>query len=61
MIRIPSLFPPTSQFYKGPILFNPGGTGGSGVDFIQGRQGELLSEIVGPAFDIVGFDPRGTL
>ncbi|KAF8171855.1 hypothetical protein BJ912DRAFT_1082081 [Pholiota molesta] len=59
LIRKPSLFPLTSESYNGPILFNPGGPGGSGVDMIQGPGGDLLSTIVGPQFDVVGFDPRG--
>lgn len=44
--------------YRGPILFNPGGPGGSGVDFIN-RLGDLLAQVVGEEFDVVGFDPRG--
>lgn len=59
LIRKPALIPSTSIFYRGPILFNPGGPGGSGVDLIQGANGDLLSIIVGPRFDVVGFDPRG--
>ncbi|KAH9483248.1 Carboxylesterase A [Psilocybe cubensis] len=59
LIRKPALIPSTSRFYRGPILFNPGGPGGSGVDLIQGTNGDLLSLIVGPRFDVVGFDPRG--
>ncbi|KAF4621975.1 hypothetical protein D9613_009061 [Agrocybe pediades] len=58
LIRKPAAVPITSPSYRGPILFNPGGPGGSGVDMIQGR-GDLLSAIVGPNFDVVGFDPRG--
>lgn len=49
-----------SELYRGPILFNPGGPGGSGVDLVLGPAGDLLSTIVGPEFDVVGFDPRGS-
>jgi pimeloyl-ACP methyl ester carboxylesterase len=45
--------------YLGPILVNPGGPGGSGTQLIA-SDGKSLSVIVGPQFDIVGFDPRGT-
>ncbi|KAF8351757.1 Alpha/Beta hydrolase protein, partial [Amanita rubescens] len=58
IIRIPSPYSATSQEYKGPILFNPGGPGGSGVDFVL-VGGDLIHAVVGDAFDIVGFDPRG--
>ncbi|KAF9475285.1 hypothetical protein BDN70DRAFT_996546 [Pholiota conissans] len=44
--------------YRGPVLFNPGGPGESGVDLVRSA-GELFSKILGPQFDIVGFDPRG--
>lgn len=47
----------SSQEYKGPILFNPGGPGESGVDEVL-RIGEQMSTILGE-FDLVGFDPRG--
>ncbi|KAG2014274.1 hypothetical protein CC2G_011107 [Coprinopsis cinerea AmutBmut pab1-1] len=50
--------PPTSRFYRGPILLNPGGPGGSGVDFLR-ILGQALSIVIGPQFDIVAFDPRG--
>ncbi|KAJ7660273.1 hypothetical protein DFH06DRAFT_1326406 [Mycena polygramma] len=44
--------------YRGPILFNPGGPGGSGVDAVVGA-GAAFATVFGPQFDIVGFDPRG--
>lgn len=62
LIRIPSSFSsPTSKphpRYRGPILFNPGGPGGSGVDLLH-RVGDLLAQILGNEFDLVSFDPRG--
>ncbi|KAI5860940.1 alpha/beta-hydrolase [Durotheca rogersii] len=44
--------------YKGPLLFNPGGPGGSGVAALINR-GALLQAIAGRNYDIVSFDPRG--
>lgn len=44
--------------YRGTLLVNPGGPGGSGTEFV-GRSGQELSRIVGPSFDVLGFDPRG--
>ena len=44
--------------YRGPVLFNPGGPGGSGVDLILST-GDALGIILGDGFDIVSFDPRG--
>lgn len=58
MRRIHSVIPHDSPEYRGPVLVNPGGPGGSGVDFIE-RKGANISTIVGPEFDIIGFDPRG--
>jgi pimeloyl-ACP methyl ester carboxylesterase len=43
----------------GSIFFNPGGPGGSGVDFVQAVGRELYSPQVRARFDLVGFDPRG--
>ncbi|KAJ6451753.1 hypothetical protein C8R45DRAFT_1065341 [Mycena sanguinolenta] len=58
LIRMPSVVPHDSPSYRGPVLINPGGPGGSGVDTVAAA-GPLLSTIIGPEFDIVGFDPRG--
>jgi pimeloyl-ACP methyl ester carboxylesterase len=58
MVRIHSAVPHDSPRYRGPILINPGGPGGSGVDLAIG-EGALISTVVGPEFDIIGFDPRG--
>jgi pimeloyl-ACP methyl ester carboxylesterase len=43
----------------GSIFFNPGGPGGSGVDFLQGVGRFLYSDEVRARFDLVSFDPRG--
>ncbi|KAF9040647.1 TAP-like protein-domain-containing protein [Panaeolus papilionaceus] len=44
--------------YRGPILFNPGGPGESGIELIASG-GNSFAAIVGPQFDLVSFDPRG--
>lgn len=58
VIQFPSSFSRESPDYLGPILLNPGGPGGSGVDFLR-RIGHTLSELFDSRFDIVSFDPRG--
>jgi pimeloyl-ACP methyl ester carboxylesterase len=58
LIRKPSTLAESSPEYRGPLLFNPGGPGGSGVEFIH-EYGDVMSSIIGPQFDIVSFDPRG--
>jgi pimeloyl-ACP methyl ester carboxylesterase len=40
------------------IVINPGGPGGSGVDTVL-TSGALLSQYLGPSYNIIGFDPRG--
>ncbi|KDQ28686.1 hypothetical protein PLEOSDRAFT_1111906 [Pleurotus ostreatus PC15] len=57
VVRFPSPLANTSD-YKGPILINPGGPGGSGVE-LMAQNGAVLSQVLGPNFDIVSFDPRG--
>lgn len=44
--------------YMGPVFFNPGGPGGSGVWSIRDH-GHLMQSIVGRNHDIITFDPRG--
>ncbi|THU86799.1 alpha/beta-hydrolase [Dendrothele bispora CBS 962.96] len=58
LIRVPAAVDPNSSAYRGPVLFNHGGPGGSGVNLIL-RKGKDFATILGPQFDIVGFDPRG--
>ncbi|EEB91012.1 hypothetical protein MPER_10703, partial [Moniliophthora perniciosa FA553] len=58
LVRMKANISADSTDYLGPILFNPGGPGGSGVDYIV-TAGTKLRGIVGPQFDLVGFDPRG--
>jgi pimeloyl-ACP methyl ester carboxylesterase len=45
----------------GSLFLNPGGPGGSGVDFVLGAGPFLYSDEVRARFDLVGFDPRGII
>ena len=53
LVRLPA----TSEPYLGPLLMNPGGPGGSGVELV-GEWGGMW-EMVFSNFDVIGFDPRG--
>ncbi|TXK18436.1 alpha/beta hydrolase [Homoserinibacter sp. GY 40078] len=44
---------------RGSLLVNPGGPGGSGVDFIRDSVDFATSERLQREYTIVGFDPRG--
>ncbi|MBW1598012.1 alpha/beta hydrolase [Streptomyces sp. JJ38] len=43
----------------GSLVVNPGGPGGSAVDFVRDFAGLGLPEPVRAEYDVVGFDPRG--
>ena len=45
----------------GSLFLNPGGPGGSGVDFLFGAGPFLYTDEVRARFDLVGFDPRGII
>ncbi|KAI0195439.1 hypothetical protein F4808DRAFT_440559 [Astrocystis sublimbata] len=44
--------------YRGPVIFNPGGPGDSGI-FALKDHGASLQTIIGHNHDLVSFDPRG--
>ena len=56
LVRIPAADPSRRI---GSLFLNPGGPGGSGVDFALFAGPFLYSDEVRARFDIVGFDPRG--
>ena len=58
LLKIPAYISTSDPAYRGPILINPGGPGGSGVDLAL-ELGSLPQTIMGAEFDIIGFDPRG--
>ena len=51
-------YPTTSEKKLGSLIVNPGGPGGSGVDYAYAAE-YLFSPAILKAYDIVGFDPRG--
>ncbi|KZO93675.1 alpha/beta-hydrolase [Calocera viscosa TUFC12733] len=53
-------YPATNKVEKrlGTLFVNPGGPGGSGVNFVY-RTGRNISELLDGRYDIVSWDPRG--
>ncbi|CAN2230898.1 alpha/beta hydrolase [Candidatus Planktophila versatilis] len=51
-------YPTTGAKKLGSLIVNPGGPGGSGVDYAYAAE-YLFSPAILDAYDIVGFDPRG--
>jgi pimeloyl-ACP methyl ester carboxylesterase len=45
----------------GTLFTNPGGPGGSGVDFVQQAALAVYPEQIRARYDILGFDPRGVV
>ncbi|CAN5200825.1 alpha/beta hydrolase [soil metagenome] len=43
----------------GSLLVNPGGPGGSGVDFVSYGATSAVSSTIADNYDVVGWDPRG--
>lgn len=50
---------PVPQRRIGSLIVNPGGPGGSGVDFVRQAAVDTIPAELRARFDIVGFDPRG--
>ena len=56
VVRLPAADP---EVRIGDLVINPGGPGGSGIQYaLQARSGEFSRGVL-DRFDIVGFDPRG--
>ncbi len=56
LVRMPAADPAKRI---GALVVNPGGPGGSGVEFVESSAEGLFSQDLRDHFDIVGFDPRG--
>jgi len=56
LVRLPATDPARRI---GSAFFNPGGPGGSGVDFVLSAGPFLYTPEFRARFDVVGFDPRG--
>ena len=56
LIRLPAADPGSRI---GSLVTNPGGPGGSGVEFLRSSGESLFSQDLRNRFDIVSFDPRG--
>ncbi|KAK3185596.1 hypothetical protein K4F52_005696 [Lecanicillium sp. MT-2017a] len=62
VIKLPAVVPDTDPSFAGPVLTNPGGPGGSGVDLALGDARRVQGIIDKPGerhHEIISFDPRG--
>lgn len=57
LIKLPARNPAKKPL--GSLFLNPGGPGGSGVDFVRYVGEYLFSQEVRDQYDLIGFDPRG--
>ena len=48
----------TGSIHRGSLFVNPGGPGGSGVQYVEAAAETIFAGVQG-SYDIVGFDPRG--
>lgn len=55
LVRLPAADP---EKRLGSLVLNPGGPGGSGVDYARAARAVLTGDLI-THYDIVGFDPRG--
>ncbi|WP_347109793.1 alpha/beta hydrolase [Paenarthrobacter sp. S56] len=58
-ITLAAIKMPSSGTKQGTILVNPGGPGGSGVDFVKDGGKTHFTQKLRSNYDMVGFDPRG--
>lgn len=58
-IAVETIRIPASGERIGSIFLNPGGPGGSGIDFLLGAGPFIFSPAITENYDIVSFDPRG--
>lgn len=58
LLLVPGKHTGAKKFSTSPLMLNPGGPGGSGVQ-IALAFGERIHNIVGEDQDVIGFDPRG--
>lgn len=62
ILKLPAVVPESDPAFGGSIFVNPGGPGGSGVQYLY-RAGQILRETVEKPgerhYDFISFDPRG--
>jgi pimeloyl-ACP methyl ester carboxylesterase len=57
LTKLPASGDPAQRL--GTLFTNPGGPGGSGVEFVQQGAAEIYAPEVLARYDVLGFDPRG--